>query len=124
MGFQFMKQALGETGSSRRFQELLGNDHVGVDIRHRLALFEERRGGGGEGGERFHGLSLNWAVRNETPSDSAASRVVMKALSGALCDIRQVQNLLEKSVEDMKLSQTPEGLVPEISPTGLMTKLT
>ena len=52
--FQFVEQALGQACAFGRLKELLGNDHVGIDIGHRLALFEQRRSGSGELRKGFH----------------------------------------------------------------------
>ena len=67
---------------------------------------------------------INWAVKSNMMSvftdcphrEKLGWLEQLHLMGSALRYTWQVQNLLQKSVEDMKLSQTPEGLVPEISP--------
>ena len=52
--FQLVKQAFRQARAFRRLQKLLWNNHVSVDIGHRLALFEQRRSRSGKLGKCFH----------------------------------------------------------------------
>jgi len=49
IGAQLVEQPLAEAGARNRFQELLGDDLVGVDVDHR-----QRRGNAGDFAEFFH----------------------------------------------------------------------
>ena len=63
----FVEQVLAKSGAGDGFQELLGNDHVSVDI-------DQWHGGrdAGEGGESFHfRLAFYWGVGQKTQNVNA-----------------------------------------------------